>query len=187
MTNYFLLLLGVSFLFFSSCVATKAPLVVEEPEMNLAHWMLEEDSIAYENFEFDLTDTISYVHLLATIERRACFGKCPVYKAKFYSDGLVIYTGIKHVDRRGKYTTRIDEVTVNQIKTMAERANYFRLSGFYPNYGSVIDDLPITITSVNFIYKENQVTNAHNSPVNLHRFERFLDEIIDVQNWSLLK
>lgn len=187
-TNHFLFLMGASLLLLSSCLATKAPpLPAEEPEIKLSDWMLEEDSIVYETLTFDLTDTIPYVHLLAKIERQSCFGKCPVYKAAFYSDGKIIYEGIENVDRRGKYVTRVDEATVNRIKTMAERVDYFRLSGFYPTHGSVIDDLPVTITYVSFIFKDNQVTDAHNSPAKLHRFERFLDEIIDTQNWTLIK
>lgn len=39
-----------------------------------------------------------------TLERFGCYGTCPVYKIKLNIDGTVKYTGIKYVDKIGKYS-----------------------------------------------------------------------------------
>jgi Domain of unknown function (DUF6438) len=38
-----------------------------------------------------------------TLERKGCYGTCPVYSVKFRSDDGASWTGIAHVDRMGTY------------------------------------------------------------------------------------
>ena len=37
-------------------------------------------------------------------QRTACYGTCPQYKISIYSDGLVMYDGVRFVDRIGCYS-----------------------------------------------------------------------------------
>lgn len=182
-TNYLLSIFFAVTIVASSCITTKkAPPLPNEPDF--VEVVEVEDSLVFEAFEFDIADTINPIFLLASIERQKCYGDCPEYTAEFYSNGRIIFKGHKNVDKLGDYEALIDTPTVNKIKILAERIGYFDLAEFYPTYGQVIDDLPATMTHVNFIFKNNSVTNTHGSPVRLHKFERYLDEILSLQKWK---
>ena len=177
-------LLIAAFVFNSCASLKKAPPLPVEPEISLEEEFVELDSLTFETFAFDLYDTISPIFLMASIERKPCFGQCPVYKAEFYNNGVVLYEGLQHAKRLGKYKSRIGKKEVEAIKNFAERVNYYRLADYYPTYGATIDDLPTTITYMSVVYKSQQITNVHHSPAKLHKFERFLDEILERQSWQ---
>jgi len=168
-----------------SCVASKkAPPLPEAPDFLE---VLEEDTVIYDKYVFDVQDTINPIFVLVSLERMHCYGECPEYSAEFFSNGRILFRGFKNVDKLGDYEAFIDRPTVAKIRAMAERIGYFNLQEFYPAYGAIIDDFPITVTYVNFIFKENTVTNIHSSPVRLHKFERLLDEVLGVQEWKLIE
>lgn len=129
-------------------------------------------------------DTLSRTHLLATLEKTYCLGQCPEYKIEVYSNGQLIFRGFNKTPLVGDYVAQVDSSAVQQITQLAEAADYFRLAPYFPTHGSIINELPVTITSVNLIYKENRVTNAHGSPVALHRLERFLEDLALRQDWK---
>lgn len=148
---------------------------------------LPDDSIQFSTFQFDVTDTLPFVVQFAMLERQKCYGTCPEYVAKFYDDGTVTFKGIKDVEWIGAYQAKIDLATIQRIVNFAERVDYFRLANYYPTYGATIDEVPTTVTSVQLSYKSNAVTNKHHSPAQLHKFERFLDDILFNLEWKPLQ
>lgn len=44
-----------------------------------------------------------------TLERGACFGKCPVFVSTVYGDGRVEFDGRANVNRMGIYETKLDD------------------------------------------------------------------------------
>ena len=60
-----------------------------------------------------------------TLERRPCFGTCPIYTVTIYSDGTVVYKGTRFVDVTGEQTGSIDPETVEQLIAGFEAAGYF--------------------------------------------------------------
>lgn len=175
-----LILLGA----LSSCgILRKAPTLPPEDIDPYTNYF-PSDSFSFSAIKIDLTDTIPIVVVNVSMEKRACFGKCPVYSASFYSNGRVVYEGKAYVEMLGMYESFITKKQLNDIISQAERIDYFRLASYYPTYGQTIDELPATLTSVELSYKENSVENIHHSPVKLQRFERMLEELLLELNWS---
>ena len=50
--------------------------------------------------------------MLATIQRTACYGQCPMYKATFMDNGEVVYIGRRFVDNIGTYKALLSEEEV---------------------------------------------------------------------------
>lgn len=124
-----------------------------------------------------------FAYLVAVFKKTACFGKCPVFEVKFYSDGKVTWYGKMNVDRQGWHTSMVSPEVLKSITSKAKELNYFDLEARYPADLQVAD-LPSTITYVRVGDVEKQVVNTHDAPENLLAFERFLSEIIESLNWK---
>ncbi len=133
----------------------------------------------------ELVDVVSAKpHLVASIKKTACYGKCPVFEAKFYSDGKATYHGKKFVDREGYYVAVIDEFIVSEIARKANEIGFFKLDETYPKNGRNITDLPNTITMVNDGIQKKSIINNHEAPANLQEFEQYLQSQIDKLEWT---
>ena len=49
-----------------------------------------------------------------TLERKGCYGGCPIYKVVFSRDNTATFTGIRYVDRIGAYKSGIDFTRIAQ-------------------------------------------------------------------------
>jgi len=114
--------------------------------------------------------------MLASIERTACYGRCPMYKATFMDNGEVKYVGKGFVDKVGTYKTLISEEDVRLIKNNIVEYDYFNLDSLYP---TPITDFPSSITEVNLNGNRKKVINRRSPPPNLKAFEKFLDSLLE--------
>ncbi|MCF8277411.1 MAG: DUF6438 domain-containing protein [Flavobacteriales bacterium] len=114
--------------------------------------------------------------LLASIERTACYGRCPMYKATFLDNGEVIYVGKRFVDKEGTYKTLISQEEVLEIKKKITELDYFGLDSLYP---TPISDFPSCITEASLNGKRKKVIDRRSPPENLMAFERFLDGMLE--------
>lgn len=173
-----LLLIAVSV---SSCALfRRAP---ELPRIVESVYLPAPDAITLDTVVAFAPDTISQTHLLATLEKTYCYGQCPEYKLEIYSNGQLVYRGLGKSPLLGDYVAVVDSATVRTVTRLAEAADYFRLAPYYPTQGTIINELPVTVTSVDLIYKQHRVTNAHGSPTALHRLERYLEDLALRQDW----
>jgi hypothetical protein len=119
--------------------------------------------------------------MLATINRTACYGQCPMYKATFFDNGEVEYIGRRFVEHIGTYKTLISTEEVLKIKDKISEYDYFSLDTLYP---TPIADFPSCITEVNLngIYKK--VIDRRSPPDNLKYFEKFLDSMLENRAWE---
>lgn len=125
--------------------------------------------------------------IMTKLKRESCHGKCPVFEIRIYDDGLVFYNGINHVPRIGWHEAQIDSFTLDKIQRKANEIGYFKMKNTYPSYGQVINDLPTTITYMKAGEAEKTITNHHNSPIHLQRFEAYLDELMDNLKWKWIE
>ena len=175
-------------MFMNSCgILKKAPVLPVEIETDEYADYFPDDDFEFITAFFDAQDTIPLVAIFVSIEKETCYGTCPEYIANFYDDGRIELHGKKDIEWIGQFESKINQATVKRIRAFAEQVDYFRLANYYPTYGITIDEVPGTVTSVDLIYKSNQVTNKHHSPVQLHRFERFLEDIIFRQDWKTMQ
>ena len=113
--------------------------------------------------------------MLASIERTACYGRCPMYKATFMDNGEVIYVGKRFVEKIGTYRTLLSAEEVQQIEKNIVAYNYFGLDSLYP---TPISDFPSVITEAYLNGKRKKVVDMRNPPENLSDFEKFLDGLL---------
>ncbi|MGB0917005.1 MAG: DUF6438 domain-containing protein [Flavobacteriales bacterium] len=121
------------------------------------------------------TTMASEPQLLASIQRTACYGQCPMYKATFLDNGEVKYVGKRFVENIGTYTALIPAEKVQQIKDMAREYKYFELDSLYP---TPISDFPSCLTEVRLNGISKRVVNRRSPPENLRDFEKYLDGIL---------
>lgn len=55
--------------------------------------------------------------------KTACLGKCPVFDFYVFSDGKVIYEGIKNVDKKGKHNFKISKNKLEEIQNEVMKLN----------------------------------------------------------------
>jgi predicted small secreted protein len=128
----------------------------------------------------DVSETVqpavnSEPQLLASIQRTACYGQCPMYKATFLDNGEVIYIGKRFVEHIGTYRTLLSEEEVLDIKKKITEYDYFGLDSLYP---TPITDFPSCITEAGLNGKTKKVIDRRNPPDNLKAFEKFLDSLL---------
>ncbi len=114
-----------------------------------------------------------------TLERQPCFGTCPVYRVALFSDGTIVYMGIRHVDNLGVH---VYETSPDEISSLASWISqfYFDWEDAYDLY--LVTDLPYTVTSLNGSDGGKQILRYHgdpNAPIGLVQFEEDIDAIVD--------
>lgn len=120
-------------------------------------------------------ETFTEPQLLASINRTACFGQCPMYKATFFDNGELRYVGKRFVENIGTYKALISAEQVEEIKTKIKEFEYYSLDSLYP---TPITDFPSCITEVNLEGNYKRVVNRLDAPRNLKAFEKYLDGLL---------
>ena len=116
-------------------------------------------------------------------KKTACFGKCPVYEVKIYSDNTATWHGKMHVDRMGWHEARLIKVTANDIKNKADEMGYLDFYDEYPVEHKVAD-LPSTITYLRYGDMIKSVKNTLEGPKKLKEFEAYLEGVINDLDWK---
>ena len=113
---------------------------------------------------------ISYM----SMDRTACFGKCPSYKLEVYNTGLVRYTSIMFTEYEGVY-----EKNVGAIKTTALLSHFSKNSvdTCSETYQNSIPDVPGLIYSFKYGSTTKKIFNAHFGPDYLKDMAAKVDEI----------
>ena len=114
--------------------------------------------------------------LLASIQRTACYGQCPMYKATFMDNGEVKYVGKRFVEKLGTYSGLISEEQILEIQSKIKEYEYFKLDSLYP---TPISDFPSCITEARLDGVSKKVIDRRNPPANLKAFEKFLDSLLE--------
>lgn len=122
--------------------------------------------------------------LIASLERTTCYGKCPYYEAKVYSNGIVTYKGRKNVANIGLYQGRISAKQIRQLLDKAKSIGYIHLENKYPIKGLGIIDFPVCITSVRDGDQKKMIYNRNDSPQRLVDYQDFFDELIEEIEWT---
>lgn len=127
-----------------------------------------------------------------TLERRPCYGTCPVYRLAVSEDGLVTFEGLQHVDSIGRFTGRIDARRVAELARAFQEHGYFALDDRYAegdaNCRPYAMDAPTVITSITTGDLSKRIEHdlgCAGAPQRLHDLERRIDEIVGTSRWVL--
>lgn len=123
-------------------------------------------------------------YLVAVLEKTDCYGICPSFEVRLFSNGRLTYKGKKDVAMLGIYEAWTDLDLLQRVKDQAYKLKYFELADVYPPQGKTIEELPLTITYLNFDEKEKTIINNYGSPKALRDFETFLEELLMQVDWK---
>jgi|SRR5215213_2250816 len=118
-------------------------------------------------------------NIVITIEREGCFGDCPAYSARIYSDGTVVYVGRSDVKEVGERRSEISQKGIQELIKEFQRINYFDLKDRYETdeNGMSVTDQPRTTTSICLNGKKKTVVNYLFAPKELDALEDKIDNL----------
>ena len=124
------------------------------------------------------------------LERRPCFGTCPVYTVTVDGSGSVRFEGRRFVADSGTSTATVPKARLDSLLAELESAGYF---GFAERYGMdqagcgrYATDLPTVVTEVRIHGRVKRVEHDHgcaDAPEMLDSLERRIDEVAGVSRW----
>ncbi|HEB62142.1 MAG TPA: hypothetical protein ENI82_03225 [Bacteroidetes bacterium] len=132
-------------------------------------------------------EALHQVYLVASLSKTPCYGKCPVFEVRIFSDGKVEFYGRKNVNLIGKFQAQASPQFIEQIKSEAKAINYMKLSNTYPENGKKILDLPNTISYIKLDQQEKMIRNNHHAPQRLLQFEKKLEAMINTLSYQKIQ
>jgi hypothetical protein len=125
-----------------------------------------------------------------SLERRPCFGTCPVYTVTLERTGAVIFEGRRFVADTGTFTATIPAARADSLFRELDAAGWF---GFADRYGMgepgcqrFATDLPSVVTEVRMDGRTKRIEHDYgctDAPAKLADLERHIDEVTGVGRW----
>ena len=82
-----------------------------------------------------------------TLERGACFGRCPMYEVALDGSGKVVFEGRNFVKELGRHEDNVPVADVRALATEMEQAGYFAFEEQYPpdatDHATVVSSLTL--------------------------------------------
>lgn len=125
-----------------------------------------------------------------TLERRPCFGACPVYTVTLERTGGVAFEGRRFVADSGTHTGSIPPARADSLFREVEAAGWFTFADRYamgePACERYATDLPSVITEVRMNGRTKRIEHDHGcmgAPEKLAALEQRIDEVAGVRRW----
>jgi hypothetical protein len=125
-----------------------------------------------------------------SLERRPCFGACPVYTVHIDGSGAVRFEGRRFVTDTGTFGGTISKASVDSLVAELVADGYFGLADRYaagqPGCGRYATDLPTVVTEVHLGGRAKRVEHDNGCaevPEALGRLERRIDQVAGVAKW----
>ena len=120
--------------------------------------------------------------LLAAIERGACFGRCPEYKATIYKSGYAEYTGRRNVEKIGSYFGRLSNEELLTLKTLMRSNKMEEKDTAYIN--KYLADFPGWALWVSDLKPTKTIVISHEAPpAEITDFGKGLDQALNSIKW----
>ena len=126
-----------------------------------------------------------------SLERTACFGRCPVYRISVTMAGAVTYEGRADVRRIGTVAAEISPDSVAALLREMEQAGYFTFSDRYavsePTCRRYTTDSPTAISSATFRGRTKRIQHDYGCggvPGALTVLEQRIDEVLGSEQWT---
>jgi hypothetical protein len=125
-----------------------------------------------------------------SLERRPCFGTCPVYTVTLERSGEVIFRGHRFVADTGTFTGSIPATRADSLFRELDAAGWFAFADRYgmgePGCERFATDLPSVVTEVRMDGRAKRVEHDYGctgAPAKLETLERRIDEVTGVVRW----
>ena len=119
--------------------------------------------------------------IVATLDRGACNGECPVYSLVIYRDGTVEYIDLRFVKADGGRRAHLSPLELVELRRLFERADYFALGGSYEREQCV--DVPLISTSYQIHGKTKAIQHCADAPRALIDLETAIDRLVRSDRW----
>jgi hypothetical protein len=122
--------------------------------------------------------------VLASLERTACYGRCPIYKVTVLRDGTVLWEGERFVRVTGKATAKLSAAAITDLGKAFARADFFALHDKYDSRD--VTDHPSAITTFDDGKRKKTIRHYHgdhSAPVALGELENRIDELVGSARW----
>ena len=119
-----------------------------------------------------------------SLERTACYGRCPIYKVTVLRDGTVLWEGERFVKVTGKATAKLSAESLLALGQELKLADVFALRDKYESYD--VTDNPSAIVSVDDGKRKKTIHHYHgdaSSPKALYELEDKIDRIVGSARW----
>jgi hypothetical protein len=125
-------------------------------------------------------------YVMATLERTACYGSCPIYTLTIFSDGRVEWNGARFVKQRGKATATLSASELAQLREAFDAVGYFALGDGYDCYE--MTDAPSANTSYSDGKQKKSIAHYHGcqskpKTKELGELESKIDRIVKSERW----
>ena len=105
-----------------------------------------------------------------SLQKKSCYGKCPIYEIEIFENGSLIFNGKKNVEKIGVYNSKLTEEDMSKILDKAKHIKFQKLQN---EYIESLNDLPRTILKV-----KNKVVEYNSEyPKELEILENLIYEI----------
>jgi hypothetical protein len=143
-------------------------------------------------FKYPLND------LTIRLERKGCYGRCPIYSVEIHGDGRVVYEGRRFVGVTGRREGKIAQDQVVELLNHIYHIRFFdmrdeystRPDGVIVENGEVQEtviissDLESKVISVKVGDYEKSVVDYDGSPPELVALSPRIDQIADTAKWT---
>lgn len=122
--------------------------------------------------------------VMATLERQACYGWCPIYTLTIHRDGRVEYHGKQYVKQRGSAEAQLTPGQIDELDRAFATAKFFQLADAYTHEDAT--DAPTVMTSYRKDGHEKNVAHYHgddHAPDSLTTLESSIDTIVGTDRW----
>ncbi|HEX9102083.1 MAG TPA: DUF6438 domain-containing protein [Polyangia bacterium] len=119
-----------------------------------------------------------------SLERTACYGRCPIYKVTVLRDGTVLWEGERFVKVTGKATAKLPAAAIAELARAFARADFFALHDKYDRYD--VTDHPSAVVSFDDGKRKKSIHHYHgdrSAPQALSELEDRIDELVGTARW----
>jgi hypothetical protein len=135
------------------------------------------------------TTDVSSAMTLVSLERKPCYGTCPVYKISVTGDGAVVWDGRANVDSMGRKSARLDGDQLASLIRLFD-AQFYSLDDRYVNGGAncqpYASDAPVIVTSIVTSTRTKTVerdAGCASAPPRLAELEGKIDALLGTARW----
>lgn len=126
-----------------------------------------------------------------TLERRPCFGTCPVYTVQVSRSGRVTFDGVRFVRDSGRVVDSLPADSVRVLADAIDTARFFEFAAKYvpgePVCALYATDLPTVVITVSADDRTHRVEHdrgCRGAPESLAALEERIDGIIGTWRWT---
>jgi hypothetical protein len=120
-----------------------------------------------------------------SLERTACYGRCPIYNVIISSSGAVLYYGEQFVEKEGIYDWKLDNEAIELLNESIRKYGFFTMKK--KKATESMTDMPSCILSIQLEDKTSRKINDYlgenRYPARLRTLERKIDKIIGIENY----